>query len=261
MRFTLHRLSLITILLLFSGNVSAQKLDKPFTEWSKDAAQGLLNDSPWAKTYQSTAGAAAADAQNSAREQADNVFTSGQRGRSARSGGPPPVVIRLHSALPIRQAIIRLNQISSGYEKMSQTQKQEFDSNAKKFLECAVCQDYYVVTITQFPGSSTESVEEGIFQSLKREDFIGNVWLANDKGETRQLAQFIPPKGKGEAAVFFFPRKDEKGNLLITPESKELRFVFKTDFLNSPNNRFAYLVPRFFEFKVSKMVVGQEVMF
>ena len=47
---------------------------------------------------------------------------------------------------------------------------------------------------------------------------------------------------------------------MVTPETKENKFVFENTFLDS-RNRFAILLPRFFDFKVSKMMVGDKLMF
>ncbi|MEQ1645829.1 MAG: hypothetical protein ABL959_20425, partial [Pyrinomonadaceae bacterium] len=54
-------LLILACLFVFSWAVTAQKaLDKPVDKWSKDDAMEILNSSPWAKTYTSIAGAAAA---------------------------------------------------------------------------------------------------------------------------------------------------------------------------------------------------------
>lgn len=226
-----------------------------------DEALRVLNDSSWAKTYQSTEGAGRVAAAQSVRDQSQSVYRGGSNpGSSARYLGPPPVIVRLHSALPIRQALIRMNQLSARYDKMDAKQKEEFDESAKKFLDCVVCQNYYVVTLTQSHNSSGQGIEDGIFQGMTFKDMAGNVWLENEKGEKRELVQFTPPKGPGDTAAFFFARKDEKGNPLLGPENEELKFVFKNDFL-AIGNRYAALVPRFFEFKVSKLIQGARIEF
>ena len=253
----------VLILLCFFSNVAvAQKTsEKPYNKWSKDEALRILSDSSWAKTYQSTAGSASASASQVGREQGQTASSGGSNPRSvARDFGPPPVVLRLHSALQIRQALIRMQQISAGYDKMDEKQKAQFDESAKNFLACAICQNYYVVTLTQFPNASGPGVEEGIFERMALKDMKGNVWLENESGEKRELVQFTPPKGRGDSAVFFFARNDDKGSPFLTAQNKEVKFVFKNDFL-ATNNPYAGLVPRNFEFKVSKMLVGNNLDF
>jgi hypothetical protein len=249
-------------LVIAATSVTAQKLpDKPYTEWSKDAALRIVSESPWAKTYSSTENKAGADARMGAREQRDGVYGGGSRpGSVARNLGNLPVVIRLHSAPAIRQATVRLQQLNVNYDKMSDADKRSFDENRKIFLDCAICKDYYVVTMTKYLDSSGQSVNEGIFHALKLEDVKGHVTLTNDAGEKRELVQFTPPKGAADPAVFYFKRLDANGKPLLTPESKELQFVFSNDFIDL-NKRDAGLFPRMFEFSVSKMLVGGEVMF
>ena len=84
--------------------------------------------------------------------------------------------------------------------------------------------------------------------------------LKNEKGDTRDLVQFIPPQKRGDSAVFFFARKNDKGDFLLTKENTDMNFVFNANFLTT-SNRFAYLLPRQFDFKVSKITVGDKVVF
>ncbi|MFN6964148.1 MAG: hypothetical protein ACK4S4_10330 [Pyrinomonadaceae bacterium] len=241
--------------------VAQKDYDKPIDKFGIEEAQRIVNDSPWAKPYQSTSGGAAADAAAVGREQAQNVYSGGSNPRSvSRYLGPPPVTLRLHSSEVLRKATVRLQQAAAGYDKMSADDKAKFDASRKTFLDCAICKDYYVLTLTRFRDKDARGIDEGIFQTLTLEDLKGNVKLVNDKGESRELIQFIAPKSADDSAVFFFKRTDDAGNLLITPETKEFRFVFANTFLDS-RNRWAYMLPRTFDFKVSKLVVGERVLF
>lgn len=253
---------LFVLFLLSVGTVIGQKdYDKPVEKWGQEEALRIVNESAWAKSYQSSAGQAGAAAVTVAREQSQSVYSGGSNPRSiARNFGPPPVYLRLHSSEVLRKATLRLQQIAAGYDKMSGEDKAKYDASRKMFLDCAICKDYYVVTLTKAPYSSSQSVDEGVFQGMTLADLKGNVRLVNDRGEVRELIQFTPPKNSGDSALFFFKRTDEAGKHLITPESKELRFVFTNDFLE-PKNRYAYLLPRSFDFKVSKMMVGDKLMF
>lgn len=258
-------LPLLLLCLCFSSiTVCAQKTwEKPSEKWSKEDVLKVISTSPWAQTYQNTDATASAQAQQIGRNQRDTANSGGNganAGSTNRNLGPAPVVIRLHSALPVRQAINRGRQLGVNYDKMDDKKKAEFDESSKGFLSCAICQNYYVISLTQFPDSRGQSVEEGIFQRLTLKDFKDNVWLINDKGEKRELVQFTPPKGAGDSAYFFFARKDDKGNLFLTPGNKEFKFVFNGSFLNS-SNPYAIYVPRNFEFNVAKMMMGEKVEF
>lgn len=113
MKFAKSKLLLFVCLCCLTGTVSAQKfLEKPYQKWSKEDAIKLLTDSSWVQTYQSAEGLAAAEREQAAKSQADQSMrgTGGRPtvGSTARNLGQTPVVIRLHSALPVRQALVRL---------------------------------------------------------------------------------------------------------------------------------------------------------
>lgn len=255
-----NKLAIAFILLILSLPVIAQKKEKPFQEWSKEDAQKILTDSPWAKTYQSDKGLVGAEQAQVAREQTEQAISSKTSlGTASSRSVPPPIVIRLNSALQIRQALVRLQQIAAGYDKMSESDRAKFDEGSKEFLACASCKNLYVVTITKFRNSG-QGIDDGIFQTLKFEDLKGKVRLTNENGDERELMQFIPPKRGGESAVFFFQRYDAAGKTLITPQSKELNFVFSSDFLDNKNPYSVY-IPRMFEFKVSKLVLDGNLAF
>ena len=250
-----------TIFICAISAFSQKTIEKPYDKWGKDEAIKMLTDSPWAKTYQSPIGSANAAAGQVAREQGQTANSGGSNPRSvSRNFGPPPVVMRLHSALPVRQALVRLQQLNAGYDKLNDADKASFDADRKKFLDCAICKEFYVVTLIKFTDSSGQFIEEGVFQSMTFADLKGNAKLVNDKGEERELVQFNAPQNFRDQAVFYFKRANAAGAPLLTPDSKEVRFVFNPTFLDS-RNRFAYLVPRTFEFKVSKMTVGDALMF
>lgn len=250
---------LIILLLTISLQTYAQKKEKPFTEWSKDYANKVLKDSPWAISYQSPQGLVEAERVQIAREQSEQIVSRNRPTSAASRYVPVPVVIRLNSALPIRQAMVRLQQIASNYDKMNDKDRTSFDASTKDFLDCVPCEKFYVVTITKFKNSG-EGIEEGIFQSMTLKDLKGKVFLTNDKGEQRELIQFIPPKKDGESAVFFFQRNDSNGKPLLSTENKELTFLFASEFLNVTNQYSRYL-PRKFEFDVSKLISNENVIF
>ena len=260
MKFSVAFLSLVFC--ISAATIAGQKdYDRPLNKWGQEESLKILTDSPWAKPYQSTTGKSGSDAVIAAREQRQNVYSGGSDPRSvSRDFGPPPVTLRLHSSEIVRKATVRLQQIDIGYDKMSDDEKAKFDASRKVFLDCAICKDYYVVTLTKAAFTKGDTVDEGIFQGMTLGDLKGNVKLVNNAGDVRELVQFTPPKAAGDSAIFFFKRADDTGKHLVTPETKEVRFVFENSFLDS-RNRYASLLPRFFDFKVSKMIVGDKVLF
>ena len=261
MRFY-KRVFLVVCFCSLTITVIAQRVsEKPFQKWSEKEATNLLTDSPWVRTYQSSAGIAAASQAQVGREQSDQrLYRDTYGGSSSRIMAPIPVVMRLHSALPIRQALVRLRQIHAGYDKMDGTQRTEFDKTTAGLLNCAICQKFYVITMTRFLDSSRQSVEEGVFQRFGFEQLKGNMWLLNEKGERRELVQFNPPKSASDMAVLYFSRLDDKGNPFLTAESKKFQFVFDGAFLNSATPYAAWL-PRHLEFASSKIIDMPKVVF
>ncbi len=264
MRSKINWALFICVFFAVSGVASAQKLwEKPYEKWSRDDAISIVSSSPWATTYQSRESVAASSARQGSIDQRDSANSGGNgalAGSMTRVASRPPVVARLHSGLPIRQAITRGRQIAAGYDKMDADKKKAFDESNKGFLQCAICQNYYVVSLTTVPDSTNQSIEEAIFLGLTIEDLKGNVALVNEKGEERELVQITPPKRPSDSAYLFFARKDDKGELLVTPDTKIFKLVFKNNFFTS-SNRYASMVPRSFEFNATKLVVGGELLF
>lgn len=259
-----HRIVLLLAsVLVIAGSAFAQKhLEKPYTEWGKEDSLRIVNDSAWSKPYQGTIGASNAAAGQVFREQGQTVYSGGSNPRSvSRDYGPPPVTMRLHSAMVFRQAFVRLQQIEAGYDKMDAAGKAAFDADRKKYLDCAICKDYYVITLTKSVDSTAMSTEEAVFQGMTFDQLKGHIKIVNDKGEEREIVQFNSPKNYADKAVFYFKRLDTAGNPLLTTDSKTLKFVFDSEILEPVRNRFAYLLPRTLEFKVSKIVVGGKVDF
>ena len=185
-------------LLFLSISAHAQTVwdKKPFQQWSGYEAIQIIIDSPWAKTIRDDNGSYSAN-------------------------------IRLHSALPIRQALVRQKQTRMNYNRLNAADKAKIDSDVQEALECPECTNFYIVTLRIIP---TDQKALRLLTSSSLDDLKPYVSLANDKGERRELINFIPPKGGGDNAVFFdnavfyFKRLDERGKPLLTIENKKLYF-------------------------------------
>jgi hypothetical protein len=222
----------LALLLCAGRSVAAQNVwDKPFMQWSKSEVEKIFTDSPWAKAQEERVGGV---------------------------GSAPvteKVIVRLRSALPIRQALVRYNQINSKYEKMSEAEKAAFDAKTKGLLDCPACADNYVITlnspITRGPGDDMIArMKNETLTSLK-----SYVYIANEKGERRELVHFVAPKVMGDEAVLFFPRLDDKGNPLISTGNKKLIIFFDTKIFerNFPLTKM--------EFDISRLMYKGELAF
>lgn len=250
----------------FSVSIFAQRpFDKPFQKWNRDEAQKLLNESPWVTTYQSVEGLAAADKQAILTDQdSSNAARTGPRATDARAQAKslsvPLILVRLHSALVVREALVRLQQISANYDKMDEGKRTAFDASTKDIIDCPYCKNYYIVTMNKSINTSHQTVEDGLFQTITAAQMKGMVWLVNDTGVRSPLAQFLPPKGSNDPAIFFFPRRDTSGKELIAPDSKNFKIEFSGDFFAS-KNPYASIIPRSFQFDVAKLVHDNQLVF
>lgn len=231
--------------------------NKPYTQWSKSEAETVLNSSAWTsqqevrikfdKETQVAAGSynpsvvsstAAPEAKTEVNTQmpVDFIFT-----------------LRLRSALPIREALVRLKNLNTDIEGMSPEQLAAFDKQTKGLLQCPACTDNYVVTLSSRsknnPGADAVF---SVFKGGRLADLQRYVFIANERGERRPLVYYVAPKVPGDEATFFFPRANEKGEPLLGPENKELLVNLNDNQPNSVSN---------FRIDVSKLVVNGKVEF
>lgn len=228
MRVRLRKsLWLAAVVLVSYGSIYGQNdlPDKPFQHWSKGEAEKILNNSPWAKqqevrikfdketqtaagSYSGVSGAAAAQSKTEVTSQvpADFVFT-----------------LRLRSAVPVRQAVVRLKQLETNIEKMDPKDRAAFETQIKGLLDCPACANNYVITLSS--KSKSNPGADAVYTTFKGgrlADLERYIFIANERGDRRQLIHFVAPKAPGDEAVFFFPRLDEKGAPLLTLDNKEL---------------------------------------
>jgi len=247
---------LVTIGSLLSVVYAQNELPaKPYSHWSKKEAEAVLNDSPWAKkqelrikfdketqkaagSYSGVSSGAAAQSQTEVTSQmpVDFIFT-----------------LRLRSALPMRQALVRLKTLETNVDKMTEQQGVAFDKQMKGLLECPACAANYVVTLssksTNSPGADAVYTT---FKGGRLADLQRYVYIANERGERRPLVHFVPPRVPGDEAVFFFPRTDEKGAPLLTLDNKELLIILADNQANAITN---------FRIDVTKLVLDGKVEF
>ena len=227
---------------------------KPFTQWSRSEAEAILNNPPWAirnevrikfdketqvaaGSYSGVSSAAAAQAQTEVTSQVpvDFIFT-----------------LRLRSALPVRQALVRLRQLQSDV-KMSDQERASYEARTKGLLECPACANNYVITLssksTNSPGADAVYT---LFKGGRLADLQRYVYIANERGERRQLIYFVPPKAPGDEATFYFLRLDDHGAPLLGPENRQLVINLTDNQINPITN---------FKVDVSSLMLNGKVEF
>lgn len=230
---------------------------KPFEQWSKDEANRLLSSSPWAQTKESRRPAPRTN-QAVAGQNISGVSTTTTE-RQANLGGANihldlKYTLRLRSAMPLRQAMLRLKQLDAKYDRMGEKARAEFDAKNKGVLECPACAQNYVITMSakseNYPG--TDPVYE-VLKSATLPAIKPYVYITNSRGMRRELVHFTAPKAAGEEAFFFFPRfDDDTGQPFIMPTDKTLHFHMGDGSAGSLVN---------FEFDVSQLMLDGQVAF
>ena len=225
------------LLLLFSlGLVAADFWQKPYTEWSDKDAAKMMTDSPWAKSASVSMGGPGGGAPPAMPAGGGGGGFGGAGGPQGGGGsefGPgapgsaPPsldVVARWQSALPIREAFVRLK---FGAEA-------DKSADAKKVLE-EQDRPYEIVLSGPMgmflggkPGDAAKALSEVSFLSSRRTGAIKAVQIEVSK------------PGKTTDVVFAFPR-----SMPFTVDDKEVELTTK---LGSSNLRY--------KFKLKDMVVN-----
>jgi hypothetical protein len=208
---------LAILILALASTATAQKglPKKSYTEWTMEEVAQILSESPWT-----------------------DASVQFAQGRNGNVPDHPPgtqfyVELRLYSALPIRQAIVRRMQLTIPYAKLTAAQRTSFDAEVDGLLKCPQCAEYYIVTITSaspYPFSfatrgdphTLDTVE--VMKRLPEDELLQHVSLSNDKSERRNAARVVfTPRHE---MVFLFRRVDEHGNTLITPANKKFSIEF-----------------------------------
>lgn len=234
----------------FSNAVYGQDfwVKKSYEKWTLSEVTKVLTDSPWAQNSYELYG------------------TVPSMPRTAYSA-----IVRLHSALPVRQAIVRKMRLTIDYEKLDPTQKKNFDEEVNGLLSCDDCSKYYVVNlilpVTSNMPSRNKIIDEGTFGSngvemrkelmkLKPEELQKYISLSNDKGESRTLYQAVFPKGKASEVLLIFKRNDDNNKPLITRDNE--KFYFRIDEKAFGRSGWPF---RRFTFEVSKILQNNEILF
>jgi hypothetical protein len=232
------RLFIILFVLLVTVSVPAQKQVQggdweatPIDEWSADQVNYILTRSPWVKLIT-----------------ADTAISNPLLGPGGLMFKSDTLVVLRSSAL-IKYALFRQRQLIEKYASMSADAKSAFNAKNKIVLECPACEKYYVVSIT---GASATLRDKNMVMSRSK-----LIFLSNDKGEKRFLANFSPQGDPGTEAMFFFPRNDEKGQPLISSTNEKVIFNFKVESPEDPRVRTFEKV----EFKVNDLVRDGKVIF
>ena len=261
---TYQAFSFLTVVLCLAGGSLAlgqttYSVDNSYKKWSKKDVERMLNASPWVSVQEvriRKEGQARRIAGGTGEGGAPS-FTKDETNSVASGGSDIPIdfifTLRMRSAIPIREAIVRQKQLDAKYDSMDEKQKSAFDASVKGLLECPACAGNYVLTLSsKSKNSPGADAVYSTFKGARLEDIKRYIYLANERGERRELAYFVAPKAPGEEAIFFFSRLDDKGNPLFGVDSKEV-------IVNLTNNQVNLATS--FRFDLTKLGSAGQVLF
>jgi hypothetical protein len=221
------------VAVLLTGAVAAQ--DNSYLKWTAKEARRLLSDSPWAKPMNVTEHVPDPNprtetvaAVGNPRDTADRPRVEPmppESGISAEKETHCTYVARLFSALPVRQAHVRLAQIRAGYDRMSDDQKRSFDEKHAALLNVDV-KDTIIVAI-EF-STTDPNLRVDISQRLRqatRDRLKQSAYLITDHKGRIPLQAYIPPNSDDVGARLSFPRSIN-GEPVVLPDDDDIKLEF-----------------------------------
>jgi hypothetical protein len=173
---------------------------EPFGKRSLDRAVKVLNDSPWAR---------------------QETFTRVIRGVGSGISGEKEIYntfyLRFLSALPVREAYARVQQIQHGYDKMSPEEKAQFEAAQSPNLDLDMSKWIVVSVSFRSNDPNEESSVRRFFQSETMETLKSKVFLSTPSCPQVELSAYFPQREESVGAKFVFPREID-GLPLITRE-------------------------------------------
>lgn len=235
---------------------------KSYDKWSKNECKDMLTKSPWAGQYR-----------HAVAVQELISSSSSITGAPLVEGRESPYVTytaKFMSARPIREAMIRMQQLDAKYEKLTPEKKAAFDEQAKKFLDMPFA-DQIVIQLSYETIQTYRIPLSRYWKSLSQDELRQKMSLFGDEGKVTP-AQVIVSDGPDPEFQLFFPRVHD-GKPLVTSASKEIALeVFHPEVKQperdmSPQQRTASgvgtppvlpAVRVFINFPVKKMMSGDQ---
>jgi hypothetical protein len=196
-----------------SVGVFSQKATKPWSEWNRKEAEKILNDSAWSQSQSETQGQQASDTPT-------NMGDTRGREEAVRSVATNASIsfhVRFFSARPIRQAYVRLLQLSETTPADA--------SAAEKMTAWAnlAADDRIIVTVSCTGDERSLGKVFRTLRNAKLDDLKTTVYLERKDGKRVALTDYAPPAKDIFGARFTFPRTVD-GQPFITTDGGVIRF-------------------------------------
>jgi len=178
--------------------VSAQKETKPWAQWTQKDVQRVLNDSAWAQTQVETEKASGST--SAVTSNAEPMNRDASKPVQGSVTGYVKYFIRLLSARPIRQAVVRKLQLerTSTDPRINEQLKTFAESSSSDFIVVSVAAE---ASNQKIGGTAIQAFNAANLESLK-----AVTYLERKDGQRLELSDFRPPANDGLGAKFVFPR-------------------------------------------------------
>lgn len=210
------------VVLLLCPNVQAQVWNKKdWRQWSAKDCDKVLTDSPWAQTWISSA---------------TQMLHGSQQSQIPGSRGPE-LYVRYHaaffSALPVREAEVRLGQIQAHYDQMSAAQKAAFDQSAQRFLAVPFPNDM-IIRVTY--KTNVQYIVHSLIDFWQRQNTESMRLLASlyYEKQTIQASRYVCAPGVEPMFYLYFPRQ-VNGNVWLESVAKTVALQIRTTGLQFSN--------------------------
>ncbi len=192
---------------------------KPYTEWTEKECRRILEDSPWARQHLVSSISLRPLKLEPPTGEAPVTGPPGRESnpRIAYTG-------QVRSAMPVRQALVRLEQITAKYPAMSDEQRQAFDQRAQKFLDTSFAEAIviYVEYKSNVPPYQSELSYH--WQGVTLEQARNQMFLIIDGGEKTPPVQYVHQVGAGFHLVFARTSSNEP---VVGPRARRMRVEFQ----------------------------------
>ena len=221
--------------------------EKGYRQWSKKECQKMLGNSPWAKPY-TLSGV--------------YIVPVGEISPAPERRTNPWIryLVQFHSALPIRQALVRWSQLVSGYEELSPEQREEFDARAEKYLAASFPD--IVILNAAFSSNAQEwlRILDSYWRKQTTETLRNFVFLIAHEGEKIPLLRYVPPRGGSSEFQLVFPRHYQ-GQPILMPEDKAIKLELPPPPIQPGQTGHAFPMHVLVEFKVKKMLIDGKLVY
>ncbi|NWG12857.1 MAG: hypothetical protein HXY20_04890 [Acidobacteria bacterium] len=208
--------------------------EQPFDKWSRNDVLKMLNDSPWAASQTFTGVIGTKDAGDRGEKEKYHKFT-----------------VRFFSALPVREAYVRMYRLINKYDEMNADQRRQFDSRFNRPLTLDFS-DRVVVALEYATNDPDVSRELKAFLDSARTDTLKqSVYLITKANGRVELREYFTPSPDGSGAKFIFPRLID-GKTVVALDDKDLHFDMWMPVVNER---------LYIDFKPAKMIYRGQLAF